>query len=67
MRIWLLAAAVLLTARAVPALAGDRDPYSGAPLPAHKREAGSPITDHFYAQVAFYTPRVSDNFRVDPS
>jgi hypothetical protein len=67
MRIWLLAAAVLLTAQAAPALADDRDPYSGAPLPPHKREAASPITDHFYAQAAFYAPRVSTNFRVDPA
>jgi len=67
MRIWLLVAAVLFTAQAAPALADDRDPYSGAPLPPHKREAASPITDHFYAQVAFFTPHVSDNFRVDPS
>lgn len=67
MRIWLLAAAVLLTAQAAPALADDRDPYSGAPLPPHERQAASPITDHFYAQVAFFTPHVSDNFRVDPS
>jgi hypothetical protein len=67
MRIWLLAAAVLLTAQAAPAPADDRDPYSGAPLPPHKREAATPITDHFYVEVAFYTPRVSDNFRVDPS
>jgi hypothetical protein len=66
MRIWPLVAAVLL-AQAAPALADDRDPYSGAPLPPHKREAASPITDHFYAQVAFFAPRVSDNFRIDPS
>jgi hypothetical protein len=67
MRIWLLAAAVLFTAQAAPALAQDRDPYSGAPLPPHERQAASPITDHFYAQVAFYSPSVSTNFRVDPS
>jgi len=66
MRIWPPVAAVLLAAHAAPALA-DRDPNSGAPLPPHKREAASPITDHFYALVAYYAPRVSTNFRVDPS
>jgi hypothetical protein len=66
MRIWLLVAAVLLAAQAAPALA-DRDPNSGAPLPPRKKEASSPITDHFYAAAAFFSPRISTNFRVDPS
>jgi hypothetical protein len=66
MRIWPPVAAVLLAAQAAPALA-DRDPYSGAPLPPHKKEAPSPITDRFYALAAFYAPHVSTNFRVDPS
>jgi len=66
MRIWLPAAAVLLAAQAAPALA-DRDPNSGAPLPPRKHEAPSPITDHFYARAAFFLPRISTNFRVDPS
>lgn len=66
MRIWVLVAAVLLV-QATPALADDRDPYSGAPLPPHKQEAATPITDHFYAQIAFFAPRLSDNFRIDPS
>jgi hypothetical protein len=66
MRIWVLVAAVLL-GQAAAALADDRDPYSGAPLPPQKREAATPITDHFYAQIAFFAPRLSDNFRVDPS
>jgi hypothetical protein len=66
MRIWLPVAAVLLAAHAAAALA-DRDPESGAPLPPRKHETPSPITDHFYALAAFYAPRVSTNFRVDPS
>jgi hypothetical protein len=65
MRIW-LAAAVLLAMQASPALA-DRDPKSGAPLPPGKRASASPITDHFYIRVAYYTPQVRTNFRVDPS
>ncbi|HVN44006.1 MAG TPA: hypothetical protein VMT66_02050 [Steroidobacteraceae bacterium] len=60
-------AAVLLTAQALPALAADIDPYSGAPLPPRKHEVASPITDHFYISAAYYAPRFTTNFRVDPS
>jgi hypothetical protein len=66
MRIWLPLGALLLSAQAAPALA-DRDPYSGAPLPPHKHEPASPITDHFYIRAAFFTPRVRTNFRLDPA
>ena len=66
MRIWLPLGALLLLAQAAPALA-DRDPYSGAPLPPHKHEPASPITDHFYIRAAFFTPRVRTNFRLDPA
>jgi hypothetical protein len=66
MRIWLPAVAVLLAMQASAALA-DRDPNSGAPLPPGKRAAASPITDHFYIRVAYYTPQMRTNFRVDPS
>jgi hypothetical protein len=66
MRIWLSAAAALLAMQAQTALA-DRDPNSGAPLPPPKREAASPITDHFYIRATFYSPQVRTNLRVDPS
>jgi hypothetical protein len=66
MRIWLAAAAVLVAIRAVPAFA-DRDPNSGAPLPARSHEVPSPITDHFYIRASFYAPQVRTNLRVDPS
>jgi len=66
MRIWPAAAAVLLAVQAATALA-DRDPNSGAPLPPRKREASSPITDHFYARVSFYDPQFRANIRLDPS
>jgi len=64
MRIFLTVAAVLL---APQALAADRDPYSGAPLPPAKHEPASPITDHFYIRAAYYAPKFDTNFRVDPS
>jgi hypothetical protein len=66
MRIFRTLAAVLLATQAMPALA-DRDPYSGAPLPPGKHEPASPITDHFYIRAAYYAPRYTTNFRVDPS
>jgi hypothetical protein len=66
MRIFRTLAAVLLAIQAMPALA-DRDPYSGAPLPPGKHESASPITDHFYIRAAYYAPRYTTNFRVDPS
>lgn len=67
MRISLTLAALLLAVQAVPAWATDRDPYSGAPLPPSKHEPASPITDHFYIRAAFYSPKFSTDFRVDPS
>jgi hypothetical protein len=67
MRIFGTLAALLLAAQATPALAADRDPYSGAPLPPSKHEPASPITDHFYIRAAYYAPRLNTNFRVDPS
>jgi hypothetical protein len=67
MRIFRLVAALSLVAQATPALAGDRDPYSGAPLPPSKHEPASPITDHFYIRAAFYSPKYNTNFRVDPT
>jgi hypothetical protein len=67
MRILRLVAALSLVAQAMPALAGDRDPYSGAPLPPSKHEPASPITDHFYIRAAFYSPKYDTNFRVDPT
>jgi len=51
----------------MPALAADRDPYSGAPLPPSKHEPASPITDHFYIRAAFYSPKYNTSFRVDPT
>jgi len=67
MRILRVVAAVLLTAPVMAALAADRDPYSGAPLPPAKHEPASPITDHFYIRAAFYSAKFDTNFRVDPS
>jgi hypothetical protein len=67
MRIFRTVIAVLLGAQAASALAADRDPYSGAPLPPSKHEPASPITDHFYVRAAFYSPKFSTDFRVDPS
>jgi len=47
MRNRLAVAAVILIPTA-PAFADrDHDPNSGAPLPPHRRETASPITDHF--------------------
>jgi hypothetical protein len=45
----------------------DRDPNSGAPLPPHKREIPSPITDHFYVRASYFSPQVRTRLRVDPS
>src|SRR5215831_4329686 len=67
MRTFRVVAALLLTAQAIPALASDRDPYSGAPLPPAKHEPASPITDHFYIRAAYYAPKYNTNFRVDPT
>jgi hypothetical protein len=67
MRIFRVVAAAVLATQAMSALAADRDPYSGAPLPPSKHESASPITDHFYIRAAFYAPKFNTNFRVDPS
>lgn len=66
MRIRLAAAAVFLATQATAAFA-DRDPLSGAPLPPHKAEKSSPITDRLYIEAAFYAPAVHTSLRVDPS
>jgi hypothetical protein len=68
MRNWLAVAAVILGVPTAPALADrDHDPNSGAPLPPHRHETPSPITDHFYIRGSFYDPQVRTNLRVDPS
>lgn len=68
MRNWLAVAAVILGVPTAPAFADrDHDPNSGAPLPPHRHETPSPITDHFYIRGTFYDPQVRTNFRVDPS
>ncbi|HXY76422.1 MAG TPA: hypothetical protein VEH54_05895 [Steroidobacteraceae bacterium] len=58
--------AVFLLVLAAPARA-ERDPQSGAPLPPGKPPPANPITDHFFAQAAFFDPRFNTNLRVDPS
>jgi hypothetical protein len=69
MRQVLAPAALILTLHVAAASAADvdRDPYSGAPLPPQRREAASPITDHFYARVSYYQPDLRTQLRVDPS
>ena len=68
MRNWLAVAAVILGVPTAPAFADrDHDPNSGAPLPPHRHETASPITDHFYIRGTFYDPQVRTNLRVDPS
>ncbi|MBV8306710.1 MAG: hypothetical protein JO274_04455 [Gammaproteobacteria bacterium] len=67
MRMFRPLAALLLATQALPVLAADRDPYSGAPLPPTKHEPASPITDHFYISAAYYAAKFNTNFRVDPS
>jgi hypothetical protein len=68
MRNWLAVAAVILGVPTAPAFADrDHDPNSGAPLPPHRHETPSPITDHFYIRGTFYDPQVKTNFRVDQS
>lgn len=64
-RIPLMATAAWLV-YALPALA-ERDPQSGAPLPPHRETSLSPISDHFYARAAYYSPQMRTNLRVDPS
>ena len=67
MRIFRVVAVLLIAAQAMPALAADRDPYSGAPLPPATRAPASPITDHFYIRAAWYAPKYNTSFRVDPT
>jgi hypothetical protein len=68
MRIWLApVAAALLTSTAVPALASDHDPNSGAPLPpSTKHKTPSPITDRFYVRGTFYPSHVKTNIQINP-
>src|SRR3569833_1968234 len=65
MRIWLApVAAVLLTSTA---LAADRDPNSGRPLPPSKKaRTPSPITDRFYVRGTFYPVHVKTFLQVNP-
>jgi len=68
MRTRLAVAAVILGVPTAPAFADrDHDPNSGAPLPPHRHETPSPITDHFYIRGTFYDPQVRTHLRVDPS
>jgi len=68
MRNWLAVAALILGLPTAPAFADpDHDPNSGAPLPPHRHETPSPITDHFYIRGTFYDPQLRSNFRVDQS
>src|SRR6267154_4250921 len=68
MRNWLAVAALILGIPTAPAFADrDHDPNSGAPLPPHRHETASPITDHFYIRGTLYDPQVKTNFRVDQS
>lgn len=68
MRNWLAVAAVIFGLPTAPAFADrDHDPNSGAPLPPHRHETASPITDHFYIRGTFYDPQVRTHLRVDPS
>lgn len=66
MRISLTAVALVLASYAAPALA-ERDPQSGAPVPPKQKEPANPITDHFSARAAFYSPAMNTNLRVDPT
>ena len=68
MRNWLAVAAVILGVPTAPSFADrDHDPNSGAPLPPHRHETPSPITDHFYIRGTFFDPQVRTHFRVDRS
>ena len=68
MRIWLApVAAALITSTAVPALASDHDPNSGAPLPPSTRhKTPSPITDQFYVRGTFYPVHVKTLLQINP-
>ncbi len=68
LRTWVALAAALLTVYAAPALAAERDKYSGAPLPPQKkRQVPSPITDRFSVRGTFFSSAVSTSLRVDDS
>jgi hypothetical protein len=61
------AAAAIFALHAVPALAAEHDPNSGAPLPpSHKHETPSPITDRFSVRGIYYPAHVKTILRVDP-
>jgi len=61
--------ALILAMQAATAAAADsdHDPNSGAPLPPHRREVATPITDHFYVRISYWQPDVRTHLRVDPS
>lgn len=66
-RAWLVVAVAVASAAAAPVHA-ERDKYSGAPLPPDKKHTvPSPITDHFYVEGAFFSPKVTTTLRVDNS
>jgi len=66
-RAWLVAAVAAASAAAAPVHA-ERDKYSGAPLPPdQKRSVPSPITDHFYVEGVFFSPKITTTLRVDSS
>lgn len=68
MRIWLApVAAAIIISTAVPALASDHDPNSGAPLPPKtKHQTPSPITDRFYVRGTFYPVHVKTILQINP-
>lgn len=68
MRIWLApVAAAFITSTAIPALAADHDPNSGAPLPPKtKHQTPSPITDRFYVRGTFYPVHVKTFLQINP-
>ncbi len=66
MRSWLPLAAVLVVLQTTVAHA-DRDPLSGAPLPAAQQETPSPITDHLYLSASFFDPGYRTSLRADPT
>jgi hypothetical protein len=67
-RAWLVAAVAAASAAIAAPVHAERDKYSGAPLPPDKkRSVPSPITDHFYVEGAFFSPKVTTTLRVDSS
>jgi len=68
MRNWFAVAVVIFGLPTAPAFADrDHDPNSGAPLPPHRHETPSPITDHFYVRGTFFDPQARTHLRVDRS